>query len=121
MSIDGKSISPCPQPGIITSRREFLARTGTGFGMMALAGLTHAERNGHHYVDGFANTPADEAQAFLAAHPDLYENSSDGVRLAVRDGTLSTRSLFTNGFACAVPPGRIGPQVSHQRIQEHQT
>ena len=44
MSIDGKSISPCPQPGIITSRREFLARTGTGFGMMALAGLTHAER-----------------------------------------------------------------------------
>ena len=29
---------------MITSRREFLARTGTGFGMMALAGLTHAER-----------------------------------------------------------------------------
>lgn len=89
--------------------------------LVAFHGLTHAERNGHHYVDGFANTPADEAQAFLAAHPDLYENSSDGVRLAVRDGTLSTRSLFTNGFACAVPPGRIGPQVSHQRIQEHQT
>ncbi|TJW92213.1 hypothetical protein, partial [Neisseria gonorrhoeae] len=24
----------------------------------ALIGVTHAERNGHHYVDGFADTPA---------------------------------------------------------------
>ena len=38
----------------------------------ALIGVTHAERNGHHYVDGFGDTPAAEAQAFLAAHPDLY-------------------------------------------------
>lgn len=90
--------------------------------LVAFHGLTHAERNGHHYVDGFINTPHDEADAFLAAHPDLYEKSGDGVRLAVRDGMLSTQSLFTNGFACAVPPGRIGPQaVSPQRIQEYQT
>ncbi len=27
----------------------------------ALIGVTHAERNGHHYVDGFADTPAGEA------------------------------------------------------------
>ena len=40
----------------------------------ALIGVTHAERNGHHYVDGFADTPAAEARAFLAAHPDLYAN-----------------------------------------------
>ena len=39
---------------------------------MRLIGVTHAERNGHHYVDGFAETPAAEAQAFLAAHADLY-------------------------------------------------
>src|SRR6202007_1065227 len=26
----------------------------------ALIGVTHAERNGHHYVDGFATTPAAE-------------------------------------------------------------
>ncbi len=32
----------------------------------ALIGVTHAERNGHHYVDGFGDTPAAEAQAFLA-------------------------------------------------------
>ena len=46
----------------------------------ALIGVTHAERNGHHYVDGFADTPAAEAEAFLAAHPDLYFR--DGVFLA---------------------------------------
>lgn len=90
--------------------------------LVAFHGLDHAERNGHHYVDGFVNTPAEEANAFLAAHPDLYERGGDRVRLAVRDGMLSTQSLFTNGFACAVPPGRIGPQaVSHQRTQEYQT
>ena len=35
----------------------------------ALIGVTHAERNGHHYVDGFGDTPADEAEAFLARIP----------------------------------------------------
>ncbi len=47
----------------------------------ALIGVTHAERNGHHYVDGFADTPAAEAQAFLAAHPDLYVAKGSNVRL----------------------------------------
>ena len=89
--------------------------------LVAFHGLTHAERNGHHYVDGFANTPAEEADAFLAAHPDLYEKSGDRVRLAVHDGALSTRSLSTNGFACAVPPGRIGQVGCNKHIQEYQT
>jgi L-alanine-DL-glutamate epimerase-like enolase superfamily enzyme len=69
----------------------------------ALIGLTHAERNGHHYVDGFANTPAAEVDAFLAAHPDLYVKV-DKVRLAIQDGTLATRSLTAPGFASAVHP-----------------
>jgi hypothetical protein len=69
----------------------------------ALIGLTHAERNGHHYVDGFANTPAAEADAFLAAHPDLYVKV-DKVRLAIHDGHLVTRSLTAPGFASAVHP-----------------
>src|SRR5260221_3074735 len=38
----------------------------------ALIGVTHAERHGHHYVDGFGDTPAAEAEAVLTAHPDLY-------------------------------------------------
>ena len=43
----------------------------------ALIGVTHAERNGHHYVDGFGDTPAAEAEAFLTAHPDLYVRDGD--------------------------------------------
>jgi L-alanine-DL-glutamate epimerase-like enolase superfamily enzyme len=70
----------------------------------ALIGVTHAERNGHHYVDGFADTPVAEAQAFLAAHPDLYVSDGDKVRLSIHDGDLLTGSLATPGFASKVHP-----------------
>jgi hypothetical protein len=70
----------------------------------ALIGVTHAERNGHHYVDGFAETPAAEAQAFLAAHPDLYVRGKNNIRLSIHDGDLLTGSLATPGFATSVHP-----------------
>jgi len=70
----------------------------------ALIGVTHAERNGHHYVDGFADTPADEAKAFLENHPDLYTSHAGKVRLAVHDGDLLTGSLTAPGFGTAVHP-----------------
>jgi hypothetical protein len=70
----------------------------------ALIGVTHTERNGHHYVDGFGDTPADEANAFLAAHPDLYARAGTRVRLAIHDGDLLTGSLIAPGFATGVHP-----------------
>jgi len=70
----------------------------------ALIGITHAERNGHHYVDGFAGTPAAEAFAFMATHPDLYVKDGDGVRLSIHDGDLLTGSLTAPGFATSVHP-----------------
>jgi L-alanine-DL-glutamate epimerase-like enolase superfamily enzyme len=70
----------------------------------ALIGVSHAERNGHHYVDGFGDTPPDEANAFLAAHPDLYARAGSKVRLAVHDGDLLTGSLTASGFASGVHP-----------------
>jgi len=70
----------------------------------ALIGITHAERNGHHYVDGFGDTPAGEAEAFLAAHPGLYERHENSIRLAIHDGQLSTDSLASPGFAANVHP-----------------
>ena len=70
----------------------------------ALIGVTHAERNGHHYVNGFAETPAAEAQAFLSAHPDLYVRDGSNIRLSIHDGDLVTGSLTTPGFATAVHP-----------------
>ncbi|WP_407165648.1 hypothetical protein [Bradyrhizobium sp. ORS 111] len=89
----------------------------------ALIGVGHAERNGHHYVDGFAETPAEEAAAFLAAHPDLYTRDGGKVRLAIHDGDLLTGSLTTPGFASSVHPDwstmqplkRPTPRVSQEQ------
>lgn len=90
----------------------------------ALIGVTHAERNGHHYVDGFADTPADEADAFLAAHPDLYTRAGGKVRLAIHDGDLLTGSIAAApGFASSIHPDwstmqplkRPTPRVSQEQ------
>ncbi|MGB9117598.1 MAG: hypothetical protein WCC91_20390, partial [Bradyrhizobium sp.] len=70
----------------------------------ALIGVTHAERNGHHYVDGFGGTPAVEAESFLAAHPDLYTRHGSTIRLSIHSGGLSTGSLTSPGFATSVHP-----------------
>jgi L-alanine-DL-glutamate epimerase-like enolase superfamily enzyme len=70
----------------------------------AVIGITHAERNGHHYVDGFANTPASEALGFLAAHPDLYQRDGSNIRLSIHNGDLLTGSLTSPGFASGVHP-----------------
>jgi hypothetical protein len=70
----------------------------------AFIGVTHAERNGHHYVDGFGEAPAAEAQAYLAAHPDLYVNDKNNIRLFIHEGDLLTGSLTAPGFATSVHP-----------------
>ena len=51
--------------------------------LVALLGLGHVERNGHHYVRGLAALPRTEQAAFLAAHPDLYVRDGDLVRLRI--------------------------------------
>lgn len=72
--------------------------------LVALLGLAHVERNGHHYVNGMAGLPREEQEAFLGAHPDLYERSHGAVRLKIRDGELSIASLGCPGFASAAMP-----------------
>jgi len=74
--------------------------------LAALIGVRHVERNGHHYADGFAgqHAPAAERAAFAGAHADLYDTGPHGVRLAIRDGAISLRSLGGVGFAAAVHP-----------------
>jgi len=74
--------------------------------LAALLGLRHVERNGHHYVNGFAGQNAGEAEqkAFLAAQPGLYEKSHGSVRLAIRGGLIDISSLEAPGFAAAAQP-----------------
>jgi len=72
--------------------------------LVNLLGMTHVERNGHHYVNGMADLPAGEQDAFLAAHPDLYEGSHGAVRLRIRGGRLAVGSLGCVGFASGAEP-----------------
>jgi L-alanine-DL-glutamate epimerase-like enolase superfamily enzyme len=72
--------------------------------LVNLLGMTHVERNGHHYVNGMADLPVGEQDAFLAAHPDLYERSHGTVRLRIRDGRLGVGSLGGVGFASGAEP-----------------
>ena len=72
--------------------------------LVSLLGLTHVERNGHHYVNGMADLPEAEQSAFLDAHPDLYERSHGAVRLKITQGMLEIGSLDCAGYASAAMP-----------------
>jgi hypothetical protein len=72
--------------------------------LAASLGVTHIERNGHHYVDGFGIAPAAEAQAFAAGHPGLYDITAGRPHLAVRGGQLDLSALHVPGFATATMP-----------------
>ena len=72
--------------------------------LVSLLGITHVERNGHHYVNGMADLPAAEQDAFLLAHPDLYERSHGAVRLRIHEGQLAIGSLGEVGYASGAAP-----------------
>jgi hypothetical protein len=72
--------------------------------LVSLLGLTHVERNGHHYVNGMAGLPAEEQHAFLTAHDDLYEHSHGAVRVRIVNGDMQLRSLSVPGYASAALP-----------------
>ena len=72
--------------------------------LVSVLGLTHVERNGHHYVNGMAGLPADEQERFLKSHADLYERSHGAVRVSIRDGKLQIGSLDCPGYASRAMP-----------------
>jgi hypothetical protein len=90
--------------------------------LVSLLGLTHVERNGHHFVDGMSFAPEGEQAAFARAHPDLYARNGGPARLRIDSGRLQLGSLGCPGFAVAAdmdlpslrpmpapPAGRIVP------------
>src|SRR6266536_2272575 len=70
--------------------------------LVSLLGLTHVERNGHHFIDGMSFAPEPEQEAFVAAHPDLYVKEEGPSRLRIQDGRVSISSLDCPGFAVKV-------------------
>jgi hypothetical protein len=51
-----------------------------------------------------ADLPRGEQAAFLAAHPDLYEQSHGAVRVHIEGGMLAIGSLECPGYASRVAP-----------------
>jgi hypothetical protein len=51
-----------------------------------------------------AAAPVREQDAFLAAHPDVYERSNGAVRLRIAQGKIALESLDCPGYASAAMP-----------------
>jgi hypothetical protein len=81
--------------------------------LVSAMGLTHVERNGHHFIDGFSGRPKAEAVRFMEAHPDLYADTPRGPRLHIREGALEIGSLAVPGFGSVEMP-----DVTAMRIME---
>ncbi|MEO2023648.1 MAG: hypothetical protein ABGX05_17635 [Pirellulaceae bacterium] len=72
--------------------------------MVSILGITHCERNGHHYNRGLSMlSPADKASV-ARHHRDLYEQRGGEWYLKVRDGQVRINSLFGPGFAVRDEP-----------------
>ena len=69
--------------------------------LVSLLGLTHVERNGHHFIDGMSFAPEGEQRSFAAAHRDLYAKDKGPARLRIVKGRLQLGSLGCPGFAVA--------------------
>jgi hypothetical protein len=71
---------------------------------VALLGIAHVERNGHHYFRGLGHLSDAEKTAALAAHPDLYERRGGEVFLRITEGMVECASLQVPGMGFAPPP-----------------
>lgn len=72
--------------------------------LVSLLGITHVERNGHHYARGMSAAPTVEQQEFATAHPDLYELRDGIACLRINDGVISMASLNRPGYAHDADP-----------------
>ncbi|MDA0837397.1 MAG: hypothetical protein O3B01_15100 [Planctomycetota bacterium] len=65
---------------------------------VASLGITHLERNGHHYFRGLRHLPQSDFQLAIQRHPDLYRVDGEEAFLNVRNGRLDIASLQCPGF-----------------------
>jgi hypothetical protein len=72
--------------------------------IVALLGIPHVERNGHHYFFGLEHLTREERAAAVAHHPDLYRPFADSAVLRIENGTLALGSLQVPGMGFASAP-----------------
>jgi hypothetical protein len=81
--------------------------------LVALLGIEHVERNGHHYYRGLSLWPEEWQSATLAAHGDVYQRHSNGFAyLQIREGRAQLGSVNTAplGLAPLFDPSRFERQ-----------
>lgn len=71
---------------------------------VAMLGIDHVERNGHHYFRGLGHLSEAEKQSALDEHPDLYERRGDEVFLRIGQGALACRSIQVPGMGFSALP-----------------
>ncbi len=71
--------------------------------VMALLGVTHVERNGHHYFRGLSmHSPATQ-DAAITTHAGLYHRHAQGfATLNIENGRLDLQSVNTAPFGCSI-------------------
>ena len=72
--------------------------------MVAILGLTHCERNGHHYNRGLSMLSPTDKGSVAKHHRDLYRKRDGEWYLNVQRGQVAINSLFGSGFAVADEP-----------------
>lgn len=91
-------------PGYFMSAEDLTTLPGVSLqqdlALVSLLGMTHVERNAHHFVDGMSFASDAEQKAFVSVHRDLYERK-DGhpARLKAPGGRIALGSLDVPGFA----------------------
>lgn len=71
--------------------------------MVALLGIDHVERNGHHYFAGMSMYPREVQEAVLASHPDLYGRSDQGFpALKIERECISMESINAAPFGVGI-------------------
>ncbi|MDB6116720.1 MAG: hypothetical protein JWO08_501 [Verrucomicrobiaceae bacterium] len=71
--------------------------------VMALLGVTHVERNGHHYFKGLSMYPDEVQEQALEVHKDLYHWHAGGFpTLNIKGGMVELGSVNRAPFGCGV-------------------
>lgn len=72
------------------------------FAMIASLGISHVERNGHHYFRGLSMFPDDVQELVLRYHGDLYTRHPDGfAMLHITGGAVDLNSVLKAPFGLA--------------------
>lgn len=74
------------------------------FATCVILGLTHCERNGHHYNYGLSLLSEKDKANVVKHHPDMYTRRGKEWFLNVKEGSVSVASLQCPGFGVADEP-----------------